>query len=356
VRRVLLALGPIAVIVDGGYLYFTSGRFIETDNAYVKADVAIVAAEVAGPIANVAVRENQRVKKGDILLTIDDRSFRVALQRAQAQLGAINDLVESFRAGYRQTTEQLALARTTAAYQQREYERLAELAKRKLTSDVSVDDARQKRDVANQEIEVTERALEAARARLGGGPERPLTDQAAYQAAKSMYDAAVLDLDHTVVRAPFDGIASKVPTVGQYVAPGAPIMSVVADHDMWIEANFKETELTHVAVGQPVDIELDTYPGHTWHGMVESISQATGAEFSVIPAQNATGTWVKVAQRIPVRIAVQVGSNDPELRAGMSSIVTIDTGYERPAPALIRALLPKRPAPRQVQSLSNARD
>ena len=356
VRRTLLTLGPVAVLVVGGYFYFMSGRFIETDNAYVKADLAIVAAQVAEPISNMAVRENQRVKQGDILFTIDDRSFQVAVQRARAQLGAINDVVESFRAGYRQTTEQLALARTTASYQQREYERMAELAKRKLTSDVAVDDARQKRDVANQEIQVTERALEAARARLGGGPDRPLTEQAAYQAAKSMFDAAELDLEHTVVRAPFDGIASKVPTVGQYVAPGAPIMSIVSDHDMWVEANYKETELTHVAPGQPVDIELDTYPGRTWRGSVESISQATGAEFSVIPAQNATGNWVKVAQRIPVRIAVQVAANDPELRVGMSAIVTIDTGYERPAPAIVRALLPKRPAPRPVQSFSSARD
>jgi len=356
VRRTLLTLGPVAVLAVGGYFYFMSGRFIETDNAYVKADVAFVAAQVAGPIANVAVRENQRVKQGDILFTIDDRSFQVALQRAHAQLGAINDLVESFRAGYRETTEQLALARTTAAYQEREYERLSELAKRKLTSEVAVDDARQKRDVAHQQIQVTEQALEAARARLGGGPDRPLTEQAAYQAAKSMFDAATLEVEHTVVRAPFDGIASKVPTVGQYVAPGAPILSIVSDHDMWIEANYKETELTHVAPGQPVDIELDTYPGRTWRGSVESISQATGAEFSVIPAQNATGNWVKVAQRIPVRIAVQVAANDPELRVGMSAIVTIDTGYERPAPAIVRALLPKRPAPRPVQSLSNARD
>ena len=356
VRRTLLLLGPVLVLLVGGYFYFTSGRFIETDNAYVKADVAIVAAQVAGPITDVAVHENQSVKKGDVLFTIDDRSFKVSLDQARAQLAAINDLVESFRAGYRQTTEQLALARTTAAYQQHEYERLAALAKQKLTSDVSVDDARQKRDVANQQIQVTERALEAARARLGGGPDRPLTEQAAYQAAKSMYDKVTLDLDHTVVRAPFDGIASKVPTVGQYVAPGAPIMSIVSDHDMWIEANYKETELTHVAVGQPVDIELDTYPGKTWRGSVESISQATGAEFSVIPAQNATGNWVKVAQRIPVRIAVQVAANDPELRLGMSAIVTIDTGFERPAPGIVRALLPKRPAPRQVQSLSNARD
>ncbi|HVY66778.1 MAG TPA: HlyD family secretion protein [Gammaproteobacteria bacterium] len=353
VRRVLLLLGPLLVIVVGGYLYFTAGRFIETDNAYVKADVAIVAAQIAGPITNVAVHENQRVKKGDILFTVDDRSFRVAMQRAQAQLGAINDLVESFRAGYRQTTEQLALERATLAYEQHEFERMSALAEHKLASDVSVDEQRHKRDVAKQQIQVTERSLEAARARLGGSPDRPITEQAAYQAAKSMYDATVLDLEHTVVRAPQDGIASKVPVVGQYVAPGTPIMTIVADHNMWIEANYKETELTHVAVGQPVEIELDTYPGRKWRGSVQSISQATGAEFSVIPAQNATGNWVKVTQRIPVRIGVEVAANDPDLRVGMSALVTIDTGYERPAPALVRALLPARAAAHPVGGLSS---
>jgi membrane fusion protein, multidrug efflux system len=356
IRLGLLTGGPLIVLVIGAYVYFTSGRFIETDNAYVKADVAIISAQVTGPIIEVAVRENQPVKQGDVLFTIDGRPFNVALDRARAQLGAINDLVESFRAGYRQTTEQLALARTTAAYEEREYQRLTALAARKLTSDVAVDEARQRRDVANQQIRVTEQALEQARARLGGDLDRPVTEQAAYLAAKSMLDAARLDVEHTVVRAPFDGIASKVPTVGHYVAPGAPVMSIVADHGMWIEANYKETELTHVAVGQAVDIELDTYPGRTWQGSVESISQATGAEFSVIPAQNGTGNWVKVAQRIPVRIAIDAAAGGPELRVGMSALVTIDTGYERPAPAIVRALLPKRPYRQPIGPLSTSRD
>ncbi len=353
----LLTGGPLVVLLVGGYVYLTSGRYIETDNAYVKADVAIISAQVTGPITEVAVRENQRVKKGDVLFEIDGRPFNVALDRARAQLGAINDLVESFRAGYRQTTEQLALARTTAAYEEREYQRLSALAARKLTSDVAVDEARHRRDVANQQIRVTEQALEQARARLGGDLDRPITEQAAYLAAKSMLDAAMLDVEHTTVRAPFEGVASKVPTVGQYIAPGAPIMSIVADHGMWIEANYKETELTHVAVGQLADVELDTYPGRTWQGRVESISQATGAEFSVIPAQNASGNWVKVTQRIPVRIAVDVAAGGPELRVGMSAMVTIDTGYERAAPAILRALLPKRPASqRRIGSLSTSRD
>jgi membrane fusion protein (multidrug efflux system) len=341
VRRVLLTLGPSLVLLGAGYAYLTSGRFVATDNAYVKADVGIIAAQVAGPIVSVAVAENQPVAAGDVLFTIDDAPFRVAMERADAQVGAIHDYVEGIRASYRQKLEELELDKTNAAYEKREYERLRALAERKLASDAAVDEAQHKSDVAAQDLVVTERALDQIRAQLGGDPDRPLTEQAAYRAAKSMRDTALLDLEHTVVRAPFAGVASKVPQVGHYVSPGAAVMSVVANREMWVEANYKETDLTHVHVGQPVSIKLDTYPDREWHGTVQSISQATGAEFSVIPAQNATGNWVKVTQRIPVRIAIDANrTDDPDLRVGMSAEIEIDTGYERPAPAFLTWLRP----------------
>jgi membrane fusion protein (multidrug efflux system) len=344
VRATLLLLGPLVALTVGGYIYYTSGRVVETDNAYVQSDVAIISSRVAGPIESINVHENQYVQAGDVLFTIDSRPFRVALARGDAQLAAIDDVVESTRASYRQVLEQLALDRTDAAYEQRELDRLVTLADQKLASEFDVDEQRHERDVAQQKIAVTERALDQIRARLGGDLTVPVTEQAAYLAAKSMRDAAALDLEHTVVRAPLDGIASKVPTIGEYVNPGTPVMTVVAANDMWIEANFKETDLTHVAVGQPVEIRIDTYPDQRWRGKVASISQATGAVFSVIPAQNATGNWVKVAQRIPVRISIEPGNDGMDLRAGMSAIVDIDTGHERPAPRWVRALLPSEPA------------
>ena len=341
-RRVLLTVGPVAVLIGAAYFYVSTGRIVSTDNAYVKSDIGVVAAQITGPIVEVTVRENQPVAQGDVLFKVDDTPFRVALDRADAQLGAIRDYVEGIRASYRRQLAELELDKTNAAYQKREYERLRSLAEKKLASDVSVDAARNRSDVANQTLVVAQRALDQIRAQLGGDPEQPLTEMSAFLAVKSMRDTAVLDLEHTVVRAPFDGIASKVPQVGTYVAPGTPVMSVVASRDTWIEANYKETDLTHVLVGQPVTIKVDTYPEREWRGTVQSIAKATGAEFSVLPAQNATANWVKVTQRIPVRVAIDKSATDPELRVGMSTEVEIDTGWERPAPAFLTWLRPNR--------------
>lgn len=334
-RRVLLAAGPLAVLLVGGYVYLTTGRYAETENAYVKADMVAISAEVAGPITRVAVEENQPVEAGDVLFEIDSRPYEVALARAEAQLDAVASMLESVTAQYRQRLEELELARTNLAFAERELEREISLFERELGSEEAVDRAQHEADVAARRIAIVEQQIEQLEAQLGGQPQGRLTAHSAYKSMKAARESAALDLERTLVKAPFAGVASKVPKVGHHVAPGAAVMSVVADHGVWIEANYKETQLTHVEPGQPVGIRIDTYPGREWRGRVESISQATGAEFSVIPPQNATGNWVKIAQRIPVRIAVEAAAEGPMLRAGMSATVEIDTGHRRRVPGFL---------------------
>lgn len=337
IRRTLLLLGPLLVAAAAIYAYLTGGRMVGTDNAYVKADKVPIIAEISGPVAAVMVTENTAVTAGQPLFRIDAAPFRVAVQRAKANLAKTRTDVASLKASYRQKQAELGLAQTNLSFAEREFQRQTELADRRFISPAKLDESRHALEVARQQVLALAQDLARVVESLGGRPETPIEEHPSYREAKAYEAQATLDLDRTLVRAPFNGIVSRLPKPGQYVAAGAPAMSLVGSDRVWIEANFNETDLAHISPGQPVTIEIDTYRERTWQGRVESISPATGAEFSVLPAQNASGNWVKVVQRIPLRIAVATGPSDPPLRAGMSASVEIDTGRRRSLPLFANA-------------------
>lgn len=325
-RQVLLIAGPAIVVVLGVLIWFTSGRYISTEDAYLKAEKVIISAQVSGPITAVAVHENQRVHAGDELFRIDDRTYRIALAKADAQLAAVIADISGIKDTYKQKSEELKLAETNREFAEREFARQSQLALQKLNSRAQLDEAKHKLDIARQQVGVTEQERAQYLSKLSGNPNLPAQQHPSYLEAKASRDAAALDLERTVIRAPFSGISSKVPQLGQYLAAGSAVMSVVGADDMWIEANFMETDLANVRVGQQVTATIDSYPSREWSGYVQSISQATGSEFSVLPPQNASGNWVKIVQRVPLRIVIKTRANDPPLRVGMTAEVKIDTG------------------------------
>lgn len=325
VRFILLIAVPFVGIVAGLYFYLTGGRFQATDNAYVKADMVAISPDVPGRIVKVFVGQNEMVKKGAPLFEIDPEPYRIAVERDQSMLDKAYNSIEATKAQYRATLAQLDLAQNNVTFYQHEFERQSSLADRKFASVQVLDSARHNLDVARRLTGVLKESIAQAVANLGGDPALPTEKNPSYLTALAALDNAKLNLDRTIVRAPFDGIVGAKPQPGDYVGPGTPVVSIISNQNVWIEANFKETQLTHVLPGQEASVIIDTYPDHKWRGHVASIAQATGSEFSLLPAQNATGNWVKVVQRIPVRIEVDAREGDPLIRAGMSAEVEIDT-------------------------------
>lgn len=338
-RPLLLIAGPLAVIVGGTVWYYSGGRYISTENAYIHADKVAVSAQVAGPIQTVAVKENQAVAKGDVLFQIDRGTYEIAVEQAEANLQSVRQDVQALKETYQQEKASAELAQTNLEYAQRRYDRQAKLLKNNVVSQATLDDVQNALDKAEQQIKLDRFLMRTTLARIGGSADVPVEKTAQYQQAKAQLDQAQLDLAHTTVKAPFNGVAGNTPEPGQYVTPGSAVLSLVSSDGIWIDGNFKETQLTYVKPGQAVDIEVDAYPDQVWQGTVASVSPATGSEFSVLPAQNATGNWVKVVQRIPVRIAVDTEADGPVLRAGMSTQVEIDTHHQRELPAFARTAL-----------------
>ncbi len=340
-RRFFLTLGPVVIAIAAAYIYWTGGRFVSTDNAYLQADKVAVSAEVSGSIVAVMVRENEHIEKGAPLFKIDDRSYAIALEQAKAHLQDALTKIRIQKVSYRQKINELQLAQSNIDFAQKEYTRQSALDTNHAVAKAQLDSARHNLDVSQYQLEIIKNEMEEILASLEGNPEISADQLASYRLAQSVVEKAALDLQRTVVLAPFSGRVSKIPQAGKHVQPGTPVMSLIADTSFWIEANLKETELTRVHPGQQVRIEVDTYPDHKFSGTVKSISPGTGSEFSIIPAQNATGNWVKVVQRIPVRISVDDPLKELVLRSGMSSTVRIDTGYHRQLPLFVQNLLAK---------------
>jgi membrane fusion protein (multidrug efflux system) len=339
-RPLLLIAGPALLILVGLYLYVTGGRYISTDNAYVHADATTISTDVPGRVAEVAVHEHQLVKAGEVLFRLDDAPYRYALDKASAQLASTRLDVDALRASYFQKQTDVRAAEQNLDFFTRELERQRQLLASHFTSQVNFDQALHNRDTAQQALDGAHQALASALATLGGDPALPTGQHPRVLAAKAARDQAAYDLDRTTVTAASDGTVAQVDKLqkGQYVTAGTPLFMLIGTQ-VWVDANFKETELTHMQPGQSATVDVDTYPDCAFTGSVASISPGTGAEFSVLPAQNATGNWVKVVQRIPVRVAVDTNSCARPLRAGMSATVAVDTQHRRAVAAIVDSAL-----------------
>jgi membrane fusion protein (multidrug efflux system) len=328
-RTVMWIAGPALVLGIGGWLYLTSGRYASTDNAYVQADRVSIAPQIGGRVVEVDVRENQAVKKGDVLFRIDAEPLEIAVARMQAQADSVKSLLDAARGGYVSAQADVRSSAADLKYKQQQFERMQELRGRGLVAQQALDTAANDLAAARAKQDSNNAAVAKAEGMLGGLPSTPNEDLAGYKLVLAQLAQAKLDLEHATVRAPMEGTVGKTTLQpGDFLAPGQAAMPLVAN-TLWVEANFKETDLTHVAVGQPAEIEVDTYPGRKWKARVASISPASGSEFSVLPAQNATGNWVKIVQRIPVRLSIAEPQSDGMiLRAGMSTVVAIDTGRQ----------------------------
>jgi membrane fusion protein (multidrug efflux system) len=234
----------------------------------------------------------------------------------------------------------LKIARDDLDFSDKEFRRQQRLQRRGIVSDVQYDETLHRLEIARKKVTATEADIQHTLADLGGDAEIAVEEHPRYRRAVATRDQALLDLSRTTVRAPSNGVVGNIVLqVGEYVEEGKALFSLVSNEALWINVNLKETDLTHVRVGQQATVSADTYPDHTWVARVDSISPATGAEFSLLPPQNASGNWVKVVQRIPVRVVLDEEFPDPPLRSGMSVEVTIDTGYERPLPGVVRTAL-----------------
>jgi membrane fusion protein (multidrug efflux system) len=325
---------PLALVV-GSYWYVTGGQIMSTDNAYVNAETVGISTDVAGIVKDVAVTENQQVTAGQILYRLDPLQFQIALDNAKANLAQTALGIDAMKQDYQRMLSDTAAQQAQVVLDQTNYDRFAMLLRSGTASQSVYDQAKSTLDTDKNKLESLRQQSQVQLVRLAGNAEIPVTEHPQYLREQAQVDEAQRQLDHTVVRAAFGGIVTNVPSIapGKYLAASTTAFYLVDTDHVWVDANPKETELTYVRPGQPVTVTVDTYPNAEWHGTVESISPAAAQQFSLLPAQNTSGNWVKVVQRVPMRIRVDTSDkNKPPLRAGMSVEANVDTGHARGLP------------------------
>ena len=330
-RPVLIAGGVIAVAIAGLVFWLGGGRIVSIDDAYIRAAKVSVATDVSGIVAGVAVHEGQAVHKGDVLVRLGPRPFRIALEGARADLAQSLLNADAAKRDYQRMLHATQAAQATVQADQASFDRYAGLVRNGAVTRAEYDDARYKLAADQQSVEMLRVQAQVQLARLAGDAAIDPAKTPAAMQAQARVDEAQRQLDHTVIKAPFAGVATQVDNVqpGMYLAASTPAFALVSTARVWAEGNPKETELTDVKPGDDVTVTVDTYPGQSWHGVVESISPAAGSEFSVLPAQNTSGNWVKVVQRVPLRVRIDRSPGGPDLRSGMSVTLGVDTGHVR---------------------------
>ncbi|MGI9425745.1 MAG: HlyD family secretion protein [Hyphomicrobiaceae bacterium] len=339
VRPLLLIVVPCLAIVGAAMVWLYGGRHISTENAYVKSDIARISAEVTGRIKRVVVSDHERVRQGELLLVLDDEPFQIAVAKAKAEVDTTRHRVATLVAEWSEAKSELKEAEDRIAYQQSQLERNRQLAERKIVSSSRLEEAEDNTRQAKNRVAVMQSKVRRMLAQLGGNPSIEIDDHPEVREKLAALREAKLNLRRTTITAPVAGVAVNVKVQpGEFVEPDKPLFALVVSSRPWVEANFKETELTHIRRSMKATVVLDIYPDVEWQAEVASISPATGAEFALLPPQNASGNWVKVVQRLPVKLYLKPMPGEPPLRAGMTAAVSVDTRRERKLSHLLGVL------------------
>ena len=356
-RLVLLVVVPAIAAAAGLHLYLAGGGTITTDNAYIGAQKVLITPDISGKVARIVVREGQQVAPGDVLFEIDPEPFRLAATQAEARVATVRAEFANLKSNLTALNRQIALAEESAAIRQSEVDRKKELLSRRAGSQADVDSATWNLMAAKTQLEQLRQQAASVRHHLLENPELPAERYPAHIQAASALEQAQRDLAHTVLRAPLAGTATQVNSIqlGRYLTAGTPVFAIVDDRNPWVDANPKETDITDLRVGQKVTVDVDTFPDRSFRGTVIAVSPGTGAQFSILPPQNASGNWVKVVQRVPVRIAFDAGEDMSRLRAGMSVTVSIATGRKRTLAGLLGLTPHPYPLPRAGEDREGAR-